>query len=72
MSRDLVAASRDLFVSFRDSFANSRDRFIIFDPANRININNRLLLPINRVLELGGEDFCPFAILLTCLLSPSF
>jgi hypothetical protein len=46
-STDLVAVSRDLFVSFIDFFVNSRDQIIIFDPTNGININNRLLLPIN-------------------------
>jgi hypothetical protein len=43
-SRDLVATSRDMFVSFRDSFINPRDLFLILDPTNEININNRLLL----------------------------
>lgn len=47
--RDLVATSRDIII-------NSRDLFVVFDPINKININNHLLLPI-RVLEFGGGDF---------------
>ena len=49
-------------VSFRDSFVNLDDHHV-FDPTNRININNHLLLPINRALGAGGEDFWPFALL---------
>jgi hypothetical protein len=55
--RDLVAASRDLFMSSRDFFINLRDLLVIFDLTNGININNHLLLPINRALGLGGGDF---------------
>ena len=43
-SRDLVAAFRNLLVSFRDSFVNPGDLFILFNPTNEININNRLSL----------------------------
>jgi len=39
-STNFVVASRDLFVRFRNSFVNCRDLLIIFDPTNRININN--------------------------------
>jgi hypothetical protein len=52
-SKDLVAASRDLFISSKDSFINTEDLLIIFDTTNRININNCILLLINR----SGEDF---------------
>jgi hypothetical protein len=52
-SRHLVAASSDMFISSRDFFVNSKDLLVIFDPTNGININNRLLLPINRALGLG-------------------
>lgn len=68
--RDLVVASRDLFVSFRGSFVNFRDLLVIFDPNNRININNHPLLPINKALELLGEAFYPFATCSLGLLSP--
>jgi hypothetical protein len=64
-SRDLVAASSDLFVSSRDFFVNPEDLLVIFDPTNEININNHLLLPLNRALGIGGGNFCPFAHLLT-------
>jgi hypothetical protein len=47
-SRDLVAASRDLFVSSKEFFVNPRDLLIILAPTNGINVNNRLLLPINK------------------------
>jgi hypothetical protein len=62
-SRDFVAAFRDLLVSFKDSFVNLSDPLVIFDPTNRININNYLLLPINRAQWLGERDFCLFATL---------
>jgi hypothetical protein len=55
--RNLVATSRGLFVSSRDFFVNSRNLFVTFDPINEININNCLLLPINRALGLGGWEF---------------
>ena len=67
-SRDLVAAFRDLFVSPRDSSVNLRDLFVIFDPTNRTNINNHLLLPINSTPWGGGGDFWPLALLPLCLL----
>jgi hypothetical protein len=38
------------------SFINLRDLLIIFDPINRININNRLVL---RALELGENNLLP-------------
>jgi hypothetical protein len=57
--RSLVAASGNLFVSFRTSF--------IFDPANEINKNNRLLLLINRALGFEGGNFWPFVLLLVRL-----
>ena len=59
-SRDLVAASRGLFVKFRDLL-------VIFDPTSGINVNDHLLLPINSPPWGGGEDFWPFALLLTWL-----
>lgn len=57
-SRDLVAAFRDLFVSSKNFFVNLEDLVIIFIPTNEININRRLLFPINRSLGFGGRDFC--------------
>jgi hypothetical protein len=68
--RDLVVASKNLFVSFRSSFVNFQDLLIIFKPTNRININNRPLLPINKAPEVVGEDFYPFATCSLGLLSP--
>jgi hypothetical protein len=65
-SRHLVAAFRDLFISSTNFFVNIRDLLIIFYPSNGININNRLLLPINRALGLGG-GFLLFVILLVRL-----
>lgn len=60
--KDLVAASSD-------SFVNLRDLLVILDPINKININNRRLLPINRAAWAGGDDICLFAHLLPLTLS---
>ena len=48
-------------------FVNSRDLVVIFDLTNVTNINNHLLLPINRTPWGGGGDFWPLAYLLTWL-----
>jgi hypothetical protein len=63
-SRDLVAAPKDLFVSFKDPFVSFGDLLVIFNPTNKININNHLLHPI-KALGLGGGTL---GYLLTCSL----
>jgi hypothetical protein len=63
--RDSAAASGNLFVSSSYFFINPRDQPIILDPTNRININNRLILLINKTLRFGGGNFYQFTHLLT-------
>ena len=45
-------SSRDLFAASRDLFVNIKDLFVIFDPTNRISINNHLFFPI-KSLPMG-------------------
>ena len=57
----------DLFAASKDLLINYKDLFVIFNPTDEINVNNHLLLPINSPPWGGGEDFWPFALLLTWL-----
>ena len=59
--------ARDLVATFRDLFVNLKDFFVIFNPTNKININDHFLLFINNISWGGGEDFghllsCPPAL----------
>ncbi|RCV22920.1 hypothetical protein SETIT_4G258400v2 [Setaria italica] len=59
-SKGLFVKLRDLVVTSKGLFVRSRYLFVIFNSTNGININSHLLLPINRALELGGENFWLF------------
>ena len=52
-------------------FAASTDLFIIFNPTNRINVNNHLFLPINSPPWGGGGDFLAICSLVHLACSPS-